>query len=90
VTIAVSDRGRGLPPDVAPRVFEPFYTTKEQGLGLGLSISRSIVTAHGGRLWAANNPDGGTTFFAVLPGIESSSLPDPYRSAVRHVSPPAV
>jgi PAS domain S-box-containing protein len=90
VTIAVSDRGRGLPPDVAPRVFEPFYTTKEQGLGLGLSISRSIVTAHGGRLWAANNVDGGTTFFAVLPGIESSSIPDPYRAAVRHVSPPAV
>jgi PAS domain S-box-containing protein len=80
VTIAVSDRGCGFLPEVATRVFEPFYTTKKQGLGLGLSISRSIVAAHGGRLWAANNPDGGATFFTVLPGIESSSLADPYRS----------
>lgn len=67
--IAVADRGHGLSPEVAARLFEPFYTTKAVGLGLGLSISRSIIAAHGGRLWAANNPEGGSTFYAVLPGI---------------------
>ena len=51
VRISVSDTGCGLPPDAA-RIFEPFYTTKTQGLGLGLSICRSIVRAHKGRLWA--------------------------------------
>jgi signal transduction histidine kinase len=51
VRISVSDTGCGLPPD-AQRIFEPFYSTKKQGLGLGLSICRSIVTAHKGRLWA--------------------------------------
>jgi C4-dicarboxylate-specific signal transduction histidine kinase len=67
--IAVADRGHGLSTEVAARLFEPFYTTKAVGLGLGLSISRSIIAAHGGRLWAVNNPDGGSTFYAVLPGI---------------------
>ena len=54
VRISVSDTGCGLPPD-AERIFEPFYTTKKHGLGLGLSICRSIVTAHKGRLWAEAN-----------------------------------
>jgi PAS domain S-box-containing protein len=66
VRISVSDTGCGLP-RVAERIFEPFYTTKKQGLGLGLSICRSIVTAHKGRLWAENSAAGGAVFHLELP-----------------------
>jgi signal transduction histidine kinase len=67
VKVAVSDRGHGLPGDKLEKIFEPFYTTKPDGMGMGLTISRSIIEAHGGRLWAENNPDGGATFnFTVL------------------------
>jgi PAS domain S-box-containing protein len=69
--ISVIDRGNGIPANMLERLFEPFVTTKAQGLGLGLSISRSIVTAHGGRLWAANNPDRGASFFVALPAVGS-------------------
>jgi signal transduction histidine kinase len=65
--LTVADRGPGIPPDLLDRVFQPFMTTKSQGLGLGLSICHSIVTAHGGRLWAVNNPDRGASFFVSLP-----------------------
>jgi signal transduction histidine kinase len=73
VQVSVADRGPGIPPDTLPRLFEPFFTTKTQGLGLGLSISRSIITAHGGRLWGANNAERGATFFTVLPGQPGAS-----------------
>jgi two-component system, LuxR family, sensor kinase FixL len=64
--VRIVDAGSGLP--AAPdRVFNPFYTTKPEGLGLGLAISRSIVTAHGGRLWAEANADRGATFHVCLP-----------------------
>ncbi len=59
IRVSVSGCGKGLPADSLERVFEPFYTTKEHGLGMGLAICRSIVEAHGGRLRAANNPDRG-------------------------------
>ena len=70
--ISICDTGVGLPPDRADKVFEAFFTTKPQGTGMGLSISRSIIESHGGCLWATGNPDRGTTFQFTLP-IESAA-----------------
>ena len=69
VKLAIEDRGDGLPLGAQDKVFEPFFTTKEQGLGLGLAIGRSIVLAHGGRLWGENNPERGATFHVLLRSI---------------------
>jgi PAS domain S-box-containing protein len=65
--ISIADRGRGIKADMLDRLFKPFVTTKSRGLGLGLSICRSIIEAHGGRLWAINNPERGATFCVALP-----------------------
>ncbi len=67
VEVAVCDNGPGIAEDMVPRLFEPFATTKATGLGMGLSICKSIVEAHGGRMWAAPNPGGGTQFRFRLP-----------------------
>jgi PAS domain S-box-containing protein len=67
VVITVRDSGMGFAPDTAARMFAPFYTTKREGLGLGLAISRSIVEAHGGKLWADPNPRGGAVFHFSIP-----------------------
>jgi predicted ATPase/signal transduction histidine kinase len=67
IEVSVSDSGIGLPPQGADRVFETFYTTKADGTGMGLSICRSIVQSHGGRLWAETNPTRGATFKFMLP-----------------------
>jgi signal transduction histidine kinase len=67
VLIAVRDSGPGLDPQGADRLFEAFYTTKPQGLGMGLAISRSIIEAHGGRLWATPNTPNGAVFQFALP-----------------------
>jgi C4-dicarboxylate-specific signal transduction histidine kinase len=67
VEIAFMDRGAGLPDGTADRIFEAFYTTKPRGLGMGLSISRSIIEAHGGRLTAENQPGGGAMLRVYLP-----------------------
>jgi PAS domain S-box-containing protein len=67
VLAAVEDSGAGIDPAVLGRIFEPMFTTKPQGMGLGLSICRSIVESHGGRLWAAPNPAGGSIFQFNLP-----------------------
>jgi C4-dicarboxylate-specific signal transduction histidine kinase len=65
--VSVSDTGVGLPPHQADRIFDSFFTTKRDGTGMGLRISRSIVESHGGRLWAADNPPGGASFHLSLP-----------------------
>ena len=65
--ISVSDAGPGVPPEKLKDVFEPFFTTKPQGMGMGLSIARTIVEAHGGQLFAENGRGGGATFLIRLP-----------------------
>ncbi len=67
IAVAVRDSGTGLDSKALSRVFEPFFTTKPEGLGVGLSISKSIIEAHEGRLWAENNSGGGATFYFTLP-----------------------
>ncbi len=67
VQVTVSDTGKGLPPEIIDKVFDPFFTTKPKGLGIGLSISRSIIKAHGGQLWAAPGSPNGATFGFTLP-----------------------
>jgi signal transduction histidine kinase len=72
VLVEVRDTGPGLEPGHAERLFEPFFTTKAEGLGIGLSISRSIVEAHGGRLWAESIRSHGAVFRFSLPLGESA------------------
>jgi PAS domain S-box-containing protein len=67
VEISVTDSGRGIPPEKLPRLFESFFTTKENGMGLGLAIARSIIDSHQGRIFAENNSDVGATFRFDLP-----------------------
>jgi two-component system, LuxR family, sensor kinase FixL len=69
IEVAVTDSGSGIPKDVLNRLFEPFFTTKSGGMGMGLAVSRLIVEAHGGRLWAENNPTGGATFRFTVPAV---------------------
>jgi PAS domain S-box-containing protein len=68
--ISVSDTGMGLPPDQADQIFNAFFSTKAQGTGMGLSISRSIIESHGGRLWATSNSGRGATFNFTLPSTD--------------------
>jgi len=67
VLVSVSDTGVGLPVEQTDQLFQAFFTTKIQGTGMGLSISRSIVESHGGRLWAAGNSPRGASFRFTLP-----------------------
>ena len=67
VEIAVSDAGGGIPPEKMPKLFEPFFTTKPDGLGMGLAISKTIIAAHGGKIWAENHANRGATFKFTLP-----------------------
>ena len=75
VRVSVSDRGHGIPAQRFQELFEPFFTTKVNGLGLGLAICRTIVSVHGGRIWAENGAERGATFFVELP------LPSPVSPA---------
>jgi two-component system, LuxR family, sensor kinase FixL len=74
VRMSVSDCGDGLATGKLEEIFQPFYTSKPQGLGLGLSIGRSIIDMHRGRLWAENNADRGATFIIALPTGESTEV----------------
>ena len=65
--VSIADTGPGIDAEHANRLFAPFFTTKPQGIGMGLPICRSIVEAHGGRLWAENNVSGGAVFQFILP-----------------------
>ena len=67
ILLSVRDTGMGLPAGQADQIFEAFFTTKVQGIGMGLSISRSIIESHGGRLWAGDNPPRGASFYLTLP-----------------------
>jgi PAS domain S-box-containing protein len=69
--VAVTDSGMGIPPEVAQRVFAPFFTTKAHGMGMGLPVSRTIIEAHGGNLWAESKPGQGATFRFTVPSAQS-------------------
>jgi signal transduction histidine kinase len=76
-TIAVSDEGVGLPGSKAEAIFDAFFTTKPHGTGMGLTISRSIVEAHGGRLWATARDGRGATFHVALPAAADCAPTEP-------------
>jgi C4-dicarboxylate-specific signal transduction histidine kinase len=76
VRISVEDTGDGIATGNEEKIFEPYHTTKARGLGLGLSLSRSIVLAHGGRLWAENRPEGGAVLHFVIPECKFERSPD--------------
>jgi signal transduction histidine kinase len=65
--VSVRDFGPGIDKENLERLFQPFFTTKGSGLGMGLAISKSIIEAHGGRIWGENHPDGGAIFTFELP-----------------------
>ena len=76
IKIEVSDTGAGLSPEVAAQLFQPFFTTKPQGMGVGLSICKTIVESHGGQIGCRPNPNGGAIFHFTLPGVKKEELAD--------------
>ena len=85
VQIAIADHGQGIAPEHMPQLFESFFTTKPDGMGLGLSTARQIVQSHKGHIWAVNNIAGGATFYVTLPSVAKPS--DTGRSNGAQVSP---
>jgi C4-dicarboxylate-specific signal transduction histidine kinase len=76
IAVTVSDTGGGIAEDLRPQLFQPFFTTKKHGMGIGLSISRSIIEAHGGEIRADPNPGGGTVFRLTLPAVSHEGARD--------------
>jgi two-component system sensor kinase FixL len=76
VRVSVSDSGSGIAPEVAEQLFQPFVTTKRHGMGVGLSISRTIIEAHGGRIWVEANAKSGTTFHFTLAAVDEGDVDD--------------
>jgi two-component system sensor kinase FixL len=76
VDISVADTGSGIAEDIIPHLFQPFITSKRQGMGVGLSISRTIIEGHGGRIWADANPAGGTVFHFTLRAVSEEEIGD--------------
>jgi two-component system sensor kinase FixL len=76
VEVSVSDTGAGISPDIADQLFQPFVTTKKQGMGVGLSICRTIVESHGGRIWVTSIPGTGTTFSFTLRSVDPEEMAD--------------
>jgi two-component system sensor kinase FixL len=74
--VSVSDTGQGISEEMKGQLFQPFVTTKPDGLGVGLSICRTIVEAHSGRIWAEPNPGGGTIFNFTLRSVSGEELRD--------------
>ncbi|HKR89963.1 MAG TPA: PAS domain S-box protein [Phenylobacterium sp.] len=74
IEVFVRDTGHGLSPQVAEQLFKPFMTTKAEGMGVGLSISRTIIEGHGGRIWVESNPEGGATFRFTLPAVRREEV----------------
>jgi signal transduction histidine kinase len=68
-TVQVTDRGHGIEPDNLHKLFDSFFSTKPTGIGLGLSIVRTLVESHGGKVWAENRPSGGAVFNVELPAV---------------------
>ena len=76
VEVAVADTGPGISADIAAQLFQPFVTTKPQGMGVGLSISRTIIEAHGGQIWTEPNPGGGAIFKFTLRALSKEDIGD--------------
>ena len=76
VQVSVADTGSGLAPEVASQLFQPFVTTKQHGMGVGLSICRTIAESHGGKIWVEANPGGGTVFHFTLRGVRKEEVDD--------------
>jgi two-component system, LuxR family, sensor kinase FixL len=87
VQVAVRDSGKGIPADALAKVFDPFWTTKSQGMGLGLGICRSIIESHGGKIWVERNAAQGVTFYFKLPALlaQDASVKRQAQSSIRGV-----